>query len=155
MDFVWLLVGLALLTGGGDTLVRGAVALAARWGVSPLLAGLVIVGFGTSSPELVVSLQAAMENNPDIALGNVIGSNIANILLILGLCGLVLPLTVHTNALNRDGLAMVVATVLALLIMRDGAAFGWGNVPGGAGGLSDLVLSHRALTSRSTGGGAP
>ncbi|WP_286805551.1 MULTISPECIES: calcium/sodium antiporter [unclassified Marinimicrobium] len=121
MDFVWLLLGLALLTGGGDTLVRGAVALATRWGVSPLLAGLVIVGFGTSSPELVVSLQAALENTPDIALGNVIGSNIANILLILGLCGLVLPLTVHTNALKRDGLAMVAATVFALLIMRDGA----------------------------------
>ena len=121
MEVVALLVGLALLTLGGDGLVRGAVALAARWGVSPLLAGLVIVGFGTSSPELVVSLQAALGQSPDIALGNVIGSNIANILLILGICGLILPLTVQANALRRDGLAMVGATLFFLLLVRDGS----------------------------------
>lgn len=121
IDLLWLLFGLALLTFGGDSLVRGALALAKRWGVSPLLAGLVIVGFGTSAPELVVSLQAALGDSPDIALGNVIGSNIANILLILGLCGLILPLVVHTNALKRDGLAMIGATLFCMLLFRDGS----------------------------------
>jgi cation:H+ antiporter len=108
----WLFVGLVLLTVGGESLVRGALSAARRIGVSPLLAGLVIVGFGTSAPELVVSLQAAISGQPEIAVGNVIGSNIANILLILGVCALIMPLSTHIQCLRRDGLTMLAATLL-------------------------------------------
>jgi cation:H+ antiporter len=108
----WLFVGLVLLTVGGESLVRGALSAARRIGVSPLLAGLVIVGFGTSAPELVVSVQAAISGQPDIAIGNVIGSNIANILLILGVSALIMPLATHIQCLRRDGLTMLVATLL-------------------------------------------
>lgn len=112
MHLVWLLVGLVLLTVGGEALVRGALAAARRLGVSPLLAGLVIVGFGTSAPELVVSLQAALKGTPAIAVGNVIGSNIANILLILGISALIMPLATHIQSLRRDGLTMLLATLV-------------------------------------------
>lgn len=109
---VWLLVGLVLLTVGGEALVRGALAAARRLGVSPLLAGLVIVGFGTSAPELVVSLQAALTGSPEIAMGNVVGSNIANILLILGLSAVIMPLVTHIQCLKRDGLTMLMVMLL-------------------------------------------
>jgi cation:H+ antiporter len=113
---LWLLVGLGLLTAGGEALVRGALAAAKRIGVSPLLAGLVIVGFGTSAPELVVSLQAAFNNQPEIAVGNVVGSNIANILLILGLSAVIMPLVTHIQCLKRDGLTMLFATLLLMAL---------------------------------------
>lgn len=112
----WLLVGLVLLTVGGEALVRGALAAARRIGVSPLLAGLVIVGFGTSAPELVVSVQAAINVQPDIAIGNVIGSNIANILLILGVSAIVMPMVTNIRCLRRDGLTMLAATILFMLL---------------------------------------
>ncbi|MFG6665690.1 calcium/sodium antiporter [Halomonas sp. HNIBRBA4712] len=108
---VSLLGGIALLTLGGEALVRSAVAGAERLGVSALFTGLVIVGFGTSAPELVVSINAALENKPDIAIGNVIGSNIGNIMLILGLSALIYPLTTQRQALKRDGLVMLLATL--------------------------------------------
>jgi cation:H+ antiporter len=92
--------------------VRGALALAKRAGVSALLAGLVVVGFGTSAPELVVSLNAALAGKGDIALGNVIGSNIANILLVLGISALIMPLAVSVHCLRRDGVALLLATVV-------------------------------------------
>lgn len=115
MDIALLLIGgLALLIGGGELLVRGSVRLAERMGVSPLLIGLTLVGFGTSTPELVTSVQAALIGSPGIAVGNIVGSNIANILLILGLSAVIVPLAVQTNALRRDGL-FVVATALAFL----------------------------------------
>jgi len=109
-----LIGGLALLILGGELLVRGSVRLAERVGISPLLIGLTLVGFGTSTPELVTSVQAALIGSPGIAVGNVVGSNIANILLILGLSAVIVPLAVQTNALRRDGL-FVVATALAFL----------------------------------------
>lgn len=115
MDIALLLIGgLALLIGGGELLVRGSVRLAEQMGVSPLLIGLTLVGFGTSTPELVTSVQAALIGSPGIAIGNIVGSNIANILLILGLSAVLVPLAVQTNALRRDGL-FVVATALAFL----------------------------------------
>lgn len=116
MHLLWLLMGLVFLTVGGEALVRGALAAAKRLGVSPLLAGLVIVGFGTSAPELVVSLQAVIKGQPDIALGNVIGSNIANILLILGISALIMPLATNSQCLRRDGLTMLVATLLFMVL---------------------------------------
>jgi cation:H+ antiporter len=106
--------GLALLVVGGDLLVRGAVAVAEKFGISPLLIGLTLVGFGTSTPELVTSVQAAMAGSPGIAVGNIVGSNIANILLILGLSALIFPVAVGSTALKRDG-GVVVATAGALV----------------------------------------
>jgi cation:H+ antiporter len=98
--------GLVLLALGGELLVRGAVGMAARLGISPLLAGLTIVGLGTSTPELATSVQAALAGAPGIAVGNVVGSNIANILLILGVSALIMPLTVNPASFQRDSLAM-------------------------------------------------
>lgn len=111
-----LLGGLVLLALGGELLVRGAVQIAERFGVSPLLIGLTLVGFGTSTPELVASVQAALAGSPGIAVGNIVGSNIANILLILGLAALVNPIAVSSAALARDGgLAAVTAGLVVLV----------------------------------------
>lgn len=110
---VWLplLGGLVLLIFGGDLLVRGAVRVASRLGVSPLVIGLTLVGFGTSSPELVTSVQAALIGAPGIAFGNIVGSNIANILLIVGTSAILYPIAVTSSALRRDGLVMIAITV--------------------------------------------
>ncbi|MGL5837556.1 MAG: calcium/sodium antiporter [Sphingorhabdus sp.] len=110
--------GLALLVLGAELLVRGAVRLAEGMGVSSLLIGLTVVGFGTSTPELVTSVQAAMVGSPGIAIGNIVGSNIFNILVILGLAAVIWPLAVSATALRRDGV-IVIATAAAL------AAIGW------------------------------
>lgn len=99
-----------MLAVGGDLLVRGASSAARRMGVSPLLIGLTLVGFGTSTPELVTSLQAALAGSPGIAIGNVVGSNISNSLLILGLTALIAPLLVNRRAFRRDAIALVLAT---------------------------------------------
>lgn len=107
-----LISGLALLVVGGELLVRGAVQVASRLGVSPLIIGLTLVGFGTSTPELVTSVQAGLNGSPGIAYGNVVGSNIANILLILGLAAIITPILVSANALKRDSTVMVGAAVL-------------------------------------------
>lgn len=104
--------GLALLVAGGELLVRGAVQVAARLGVSPLAIGLTLVGFGTSTPELVTSVQAALSGSPGIAYGNIVGSNIANILLILGISALLTPILVTSNALRRDSAVMIGVAVL-------------------------------------------
>ena len=109
-----LIGGLVLLVLGGELLVRGAVQVATRFGVSPLVIGLTLVGFGTSTPELVTSVQAALSGSPGIAYGNIVGSNIANILLILGASALLTPIVVASNALKRDSAVMVaVALVFA------------------------------------------
>lgn len=117
LDFLYLVLGIALLTVGGEALIRGSLAAAKRLGVSPLLSGLVIVGFGTSAPELVVSVNAAIDGRPDIAIGNVVGSNIGNILLILGICALITPLAVKPLALRRDAVTVVAASVLFLVLV--------------------------------------
>ena len=116
-----LLLGLVLLVAGGETLVRGAVALAARLGVSPLLIGLTVVGFGTSTPELVTSLQAAFAGSPGIAVGNVVGSNIANIGLILGTAAVLMPFAVSPGAFRRDGAAVVAAALGCIGVVMTGA----------------------------------
>lgn len=106
-----LLGGFVLLVVGGELLVRGAVGAATRLGVSPLVIGLTLVGFGTSTPELVTSVQAALVGAPGIAYGNIVGSNIANLLLIGGVAALLFPIAVTTSALKRDGCVMLLATV--------------------------------------------
>lgn len=122
---IQLLAGFILLLGGGEALVKGAVGVAGRLGVSPMLIGFLLVGFGTSTPELVASLNAALAGAPGIAVGNVVGSNIANILLILGVAGLILPMAVNRDAFLRDGAMLVVATVLFV----GAALFGMIGVP--------------------------
>jgi cation:H+ antiporter len=107
-------LGLVLLVAGGELLVRGAVASAKALGVSPLLIGLTLVGFGTSTPELVTSVTAALNGSPGIAVGNVVGSNIANILFILGLSAVIFPMAVNPKGFKRDA-AMVSAAALACL----------------------------------------
>lgn len=106
------LLGLALLYWGGEWLVRGAVSLANRSGVSPLIIGLSVVAAGTSAPELFVSLVSVLENKPAIAIGNVVGSNIANILLVLGMAALIWPVVVRKSFIRWDGPILIVATVV-------------------------------------------
>ncbi|SEO78043.1 cation:H+ antiporter [Salinihabitans flavidus] len=116
MPDLWLplLGGLVLLILGGDLLVRGAVQVAERLGVSPLVIGLTLVGFGTSMPELVTSVQAALAGSAGIAYGNIVGSNIANILLIVGVSSILFPIAIASSALRRDAMVMLaVATVFA------------------------------------------
>ncbi|HKL09557.1 MAG TPA: calcium/sodium antiporter [Bacteroidales bacterium] len=114
MDLFLLLVGLFLLIFSGDFLVRGSVSLAAHFKVSKLVIGVVIVSLGTSAPELVVSLDAALKGHPDISVGNVIGSNIANIALILGLSALISPIKVQKKGIHLDWIVMMVASFLLL-----------------------------------------
>lgn len=111
---IWLPLvgGLFLLIAGGELLVRGAVHVATGLGVSPLVIGLTLVGFGTSTPELVTSVQAALSDAPGIAYGNIVGSNIANILLILGVAALISPVVVASLALKRDGAVLLTVAVV-------------------------------------------
>ena len=102
-DIGILLAGLALLMVGGDVMVRGAVGIAERLRLSPMLIGLVVVGLGTSSPELAASVQAALAESPGLAIGNIVGSNLANLLLVLGAAALIAPMAVDRTALWRDG----------------------------------------------------
>lgn len=112
--------GLVLLAIGGELLVRGAVGMAAWLGISPLLAGLTIVGFGTSTPELATSVQAALAGSPGIAIGNVVGSNIANILFILGLSAIILPLSVNPASFTRDSIALGGSALLCTVAVLTG-----------------------------------
>lgn len=114
MNVIYILIGLVGLYFGGEGLVRGAVSIAERMGVSKLVIGLTIVGMGTSAPELLVSLKAALGGSSDIALGNVVGSNIANILLILGASAIVYPIMSWDKNVRRD---VIVALGAALLVL--------------------------------------
>jgi len=114
IDSLLLVLGLVLLIAGGDLLVRGAVRIAERLRLSPMLVGLTVVGMGTSMPELAASLQASLAGSPGIALGNIVGSNIANSLLILGVAALIAPIAVKTRTLWRDGGVGLVAVVVLL-----------------------------------------
>lgn len=121
MTYLLLVLGLVLLIAGGELLVRGAVRIAEHLGLSPMLIGLTIVGMGTSMPELAASVQAALANSPGIALGNIVGSNIANLLLILGIAVLFSPFVVSRSVLWRDG---GVGLACALLLLLAGHTFG-------------------------------
>ena len=97
-----LVIGLVVLYFGAQALVKGGASLALRLGLTPLVIGLTVMAFGTSSPEMVVSVQAAASGNGAISIGNVVGSNICNIALILGLCALVTPLTATAQVIRRE-----------------------------------------------------
>lgn len=120
MAILLVIGGLVLLFGGGEALVRGSVGVARRFGVSELVIGLTLVGFGTSAPELVTSLRAIQSDAVGISLGNVAGSNIANALLVVGVAALIRPILATPQAIGRDFSAMAVATgVFALLVVFD------------------------------------
>ncbi len=110
VDIALTVLGLVVLLIGGDLLVRGAVSLATSLNIPPLLVSLTIVAFGTSAPELVVSVQAVLAKTPGIAIGNIIGSNIANVFLVLGLPALVYPISAHVVGLRRHAVVMLIAT---------------------------------------------
>lgn len=118
MDIVFIIAGLVLLFAGGEALIRGSVAVSEKLGISPILIGVVIVGFGTSTPELLVSVQASLAGSPAIALGNVVGSNIANVLLILAVAALITPIACADVAIKRDAVTVVAASALVLLAVQ-------------------------------------
>ncbi len=111
MDYLSIMAGLVGLFLGGEALVRGSVSIAHKMSISPFVIGLTVVGFGTSTPELLVSVQAALKGVPDIAIGNIVGSNIANVLLIVGVTALVWPIHVAGSALWRDTTIMILSAL--------------------------------------------
>lgn len=128
LDVLLVLGGLALLVVGGDLLVKGAVNLSLRLGITPLVVGLTVVAFGTSAPELLVSLSAAWRGSTDIALGNVVGSNIANILIILGATALVAPIVTRGHDLRESWGMMMAASLLLIALAFMGALGRWDGV---------------------------
>lgn len=115
--FLLVIAGLVLLFIGGEALVRGSVSVARKLNISELVIGLTLVGFGTSVPELVTSLRAIEQEAVGIAVGNVIGSNIANVLLVLGVAALIRPILTNPRALARDGVFMIAVTVLLCVLL--------------------------------------
>ncbi len=120
LDLLILSIGLATLILGGDVLVKGASRVALRFNVSPMIVGLTIVAFSTSAPELLVSLKAAFKEAPDFAMGNVIGSNIANLSLVLGAACLFGFIPIHKGTARRDWLVTMLASVLLYILTKDG-----------------------------------
>jgi cation:H+ antiporter len=117
---VLLIIGLIILIVGGDYLVRGSSSIALRLHLSPLVVGLTIVAFGTSAPELLISIQSALKGSPDIVMGNVIGSNICNLALVLGLTAVISPVKVQTNSIRFDWPMTMGASILLYLVIREG-----------------------------------
>lgn len=124
MPLIWAIVllpvGIVILVKGADWLVDGAVAVAERLGVTPLVIGLTVVAMGTSAPEVAASIAAALADSGDIAVGNVYGSNIANLALVAGLCALIRPIIVHRTALRRDIPMMLAATAVLWPVFQNG-----------------------------------
>ncbi len=141
--------GLFMLVGGGETMVSGATRLARRLGMSPLVIGLTIVAFGTSVPELFVSLTASLQGHPNIMIGNVVGSNIANVGLILGICGLIIPLTLTLKEVWIELLLVISGSVVLML------ATAYGFFPRVVGGAFVFTLiSYTVITYRRNTGTA-
>ena len=137
MLYVLVVVGFVLLMYGGNLLVDGSVAVAKKMRVSSLLIGLTLVGFGTSTPELMTSLSAVFQGKPGIGVGNVVGSNIANILLVLGTAAFLNPVVVSKKELKRDGIFLIIATLVLM------AALWWGRIGRLAGlGMCGLLVYY-------------
>jgi cation:H+ antiporter len=150
LDYIFLFGGIVALFFGGEALVRGSVDIARRMAIPPLLIGLTVVGFGTSTPELLVSVDAALRGVPDIALGNVLGSNIANVLLIAGLSAMVWPIAVTGDTLRRDSAAMILASLVLIPLFATGQV----GRPAGLVLLAGLIF-YLALAYRQAGQAAP
>jgi cation:H+ antiporter len=132
----FLVLGIFLLYGGGESLVRGAGSTAMRFGLSPFVIGMTVVAFATSAPELAVSLQAAIAGVDDVAIGNVVGSNIANIGLILGICALLRPAEIHMRLLRLDLPWLIFVSMLLIAFLSDGRI----SRPAGVVFLTGLVV---------------
>ncbi|WP_110241459.1 calcium/sodium antiporter [Nocardioides gilvus] len=140
VDVLLVVGGLVVLVGGGELLVRGASGLAVRLGLSPLVIGLTVVAFATSAPELAVTIDATLGGEPDLAVGNVVGSNIANVLFILGASAIVLPLTVKAQLVRLDLPILVGVSALLLALATDGT------VTAGDGALLlAIIVGYTAL----------
>jgi cation:H+ antiporter len=124
VQFVWFVIGLVLLVIGAEALVRGASKIALSFGVSPLVIGLTIVAYGTSAPEMAVSVQGALTGKVDIAIGNVVGSNIFNVLFILGASALIAPLVVNAQLIRQEVPVMIGASLLLWALAADGRISG-------------------------------
>jgi cation:H+ antiporter len=120
LTFIGLVTGIALLIGGGTLLVRGASAIATNLGVSPLIVGLVVVGFGTSAPELAINVFGALRGEMGIAFGNVVGSNISNLALVLGAAALVAPIHIQGQLVRREVPFLVLITMIITVMALDG-----------------------------------
>jgi cation:H+ antiporter len=125
VDIFFVISGLAILLIAGEATLRGAIGLARSLNVSPAVIGMTVVGLGTSLPELVVCIDATIAGKPDFAVGNVIGSNISNTLLILGAAAVILPLACDPRAVRRDGTMMVVAIAIACILGVTGETAAW------------------------------
>jgi len=141
LDIAFIVAGLVLLIAGGEALVRGASTLAARAGISPLVIGLVVVSAATSAPELAVTIDAVLSGEPDLALGNVVGSNIVNILLILGISALVTPLVIKRQLVRFDIPVMVGLSILLVVVSLDGRLSALDGVLLLAGVIGHAVMS--------------
>ena len=120
MDILFLIIGLIVLVLGGEFLVKGAVGFSSAMKISPLIIGMTVVAFGTSAPELIVSLTSSLDGTPDIAVGNVVGSNIANIALVLGITVLIFPIVADRQTKRLDLPMMLFATFLFFFFAKDG-----------------------------------
>lgn len=120
IDVLLLALGLSLLIGGADLLVRGASELAARLGISPFIVGLTVVAFGTSLPELAAGLRAALKDQGELVVGAVVGSNIANVALILAMTSLIYPVKVRSATVRREAPIMIAASILGAIFVRGG-----------------------------------
>lgn len=125
MSYILLILGLVTLLVAGEFLVKGAVSLAYKFRISTLVVGMTIVSFGTSAPELIVSVKAVFEGYPDISIGNVVGSNIANLALVLGVTALVYPIAVERSTVRKDWPVLMFASILLYVFMLDGQLVMW------------------------------
>jgi cation:H+ antiporter len=146
LAYLFLLAGFAMLIVAGDALVRGATALALRFAIPPMIIGLTVVAFGTSAPELMISVRAALDGAPGIAIGNVVGSNIANVLLVLGLPAIFRATHCREPHIRRNTVYMVAATLLFIALCFNGPLGFWQGLI-----LFGLVLAFLVTSTRSAG----
>ncbi len=144
LTLVLFVTGLLILVGGAESLVRGSSALALRLGITPLVIGLTVVAFGTSSPELAVSIESALSGSSSIALGNVIGSNVANIGLILGITAIIRPMSVQPSLLKQQIPLMIVISFVIWAMAADMAITFWDGFILVAGLIGFLLHSYRS-----------
>lgn len=140
VSFAAVLLGLLLLVGGGGLLVRGASEVAAKFGISPMIVGLTIVGFGTSAPELVVNTMGALRGETALAFGNVIGSNISNLGLVLGVAAIIAPIKLHGDVVRREVPYLLLATTMITVMALDGYLEGLAPVIGRSDAIVMLLL---------------
>ena len=125
LPLIQLIIGLVILIVSGEILVKGSVGIAIKMRLSTLVIGMTVVSFGTSAPELLVAVKAVLSNRPDVALGAVIGSNISNLGLVLGITALVMPLSVQRDTMRVDWPMMIISTVLFILLIQNGELGTW------------------------------